>query len=107
MKALSDPTRFSILQMLLLRDFCVGGLARTLDISEAAVSQHLRILKGVGIVTGTKHGYFMHYQVERDVLESLAQSLMNLIAIDRIESGKCQPRAQDLCKLCNAEHRLS
>ena len=58
------------------------------------------------MVTGTKNGYFMHYQVERDVLESLAQALMNLIAIDRVESGDCQPRAQDLCKLCNTEQRL-
>jgi len=102
MKSLSDQTRFKIVGMLLTRDFCVGGLARTLDISEAAVSQHLKLLKDVGLVNGEKHGYFTHYQVERGVLEGLANALLGMTEVDRTLYGECQPRARETCRLCNS-----
>lgn len=106
MKALADQTRFSIVQMLLLQDFCVGGLARTLDISEAAVSQHLRNLKDVGLVTGEKNGYFTHYRVERNVLTALAGALSELVVVERSDIGACQPKSRELCKLCGQGHGL-
>lgn len=104
MKALADQTRFSIVQMLLLQDFCVGGLARTLGVSEAAVSQHLKALKEVGLVTGEKNGYFMHYKVEREVLSALAGALSELVVVERSETGECQPKAREYCKLCSVGH---
>jgi DNA-binding transcriptional ArsR family regulator len=106
MKVLSDQTRFSIVHMLLSRDYCVGGLARMLDISEAAVSQHLRLLNEVGIVSGEKKGYFKHYQVERSVISNLAGALLNLVGTERTVLGECHPRARETCKLCNAEHHV-
>jgi ArsR family transcriptional regulator len=106
MKALADQTRFSIVTMLLLQDFCVGGLARTLDISEAAVSQHLKNLKDVGLVTGEKYGYFMHYKVDRNVLTALSGALSELVMVERSETGECQPKSRELCKLCGQGHDL-
>jgi ArsR family transcriptional regulator, arsenate/arsenite/antimonite-responsive transcriptional repressor len=101
LKSLSDQTRYKILKMLLARDYCVGGLARSLNISEAAVSQHLKILKEAGIVTGNKHGYFMHYQVDVGLVEHLANELMGLTRIDRVKTSECQPHARGSCLLCN------
>ena len=106
MKALSDQTRFSIVQMLLLQDFCVGGLARTLGVSEAAVSQHLKALKEIGLVNGEKNGYFMHYKVEREVLSALSRALSELVVVERIETGECLPKARDNCKLCSLGHGI-
>ena len=60
MKALSDETRLKIINLLLNFDFCVGALSRQLGISEAAVSQHLQILRKAGLVTGEKRGYYTH-----------------------------------------------
>ena len=45
LKAMSDETRFKILTLLLEHNYCVRGLAKKLDLSEAAVSQHLKILR--------------------------------------------------------------
>lgn len=103
LRSLSDQNRYKIVRMLLARDYCVSGLARTLNISEAAVSQHLKILKEAGIVTGIKHGYFMHYQVDLALVTHLANELHGLTRIDRIQVSECQPHAKGSCLLCNLE----
>lgn len=106
MKALSDKTRFSIVKMLLMRRYCVGGLARRLQISEAAVSQHLKVLKASNLVTGTKSGYFMRYEVEREALKVLAGNLLRIVDTESNELFECQTREQKTCKLCNENLRI-
>lgn len=60
-EALGDPSRLAIVQCLAERPRAVGELARELPISRPAVSQHLRVLKGAGLVTdqavGTRRVY--------------------------------------------------
>jgi ArsR family transcriptional regulator len=75
LKALADGTRFRIIDLLLTHDLCVGALASRLNISKAAVSQHLQILRRAGLVRGEKRGYWTHYSVDRDVLHHIAQEL--------------------------------
>jgi ArsR family transcriptional regulator len=75
-KAIADKTRFRILNLLLTNDFCVGALASRLDISKAAVSQHLQVLRKVGLVTGEKRGYWTHYTVQRSLLHEVADALI-------------------------------
>ena len=77
-KALSDETRFKLLQILLTRDLCVGALAHQLKISEAAVSQHLKQLRKVRLVKGEKRGYWTHYMVEKNRLNDLSKILDEL-----------------------------
>ena len=59
--ALSDPTRQTVLNLLRRRPSTVGELASQLPVSRPAVSQHLQVLKSVGLVEeerrGTRH-YF-------------------------------------------------
>ena len=54
--ALGDPTRMAIFQKLASRPFAVNELARTLPVTRPAVSQHLKVLKDVGLVTDSKSG---------------------------------------------------
>ena len=61
--------------LLLRRNCCVRALARQLDISEAAVSQHLKVLREAGLIFGEKCGYFMHYTVNRAALKELSSQL--------------------------------
>ena len=58
LKAIADETRLKIIKLLLGHDYCVKGLAKRLDISESAVSQHLKLLKEIGILEGEKRGYY-------------------------------------------------
>ena len=71
-------TAFLLLRLLLRRNCCVRALARQLDISEAAVSQHLKVLREAGLIFGEKCGYFMHYTVNRAALKELSSQLSRM-----------------------------
>jgi ArsR family transcriptional regulator, arsenate/arsenite/antimonite-responsive transcriptional repressor len=66
--ALSDPTRLRLLHLLCHQStpgcYCVNNLSELLGITQPAVSQHLRVLKSVGLITGEKRGFYMHYQID-------------------------------------------
>lgn len=68
LKALGDETRLKILIILSRRKICAKGISKHLGISEAAVSQHLKILKEAGIVIGEKLGYFVKYDIKESSL---------------------------------------
>jgi ArsR family transcriptional regulator len=75
LKALADESRFRIINLLLTHDLCVGALASHLEISKAAVSQHLQILRKAGLVRGEKRGYWTHYSVNKSVVHQIAEDL--------------------------------
>lgn len=89
LKALGDETRFKLFLLLSEKRICVKGLAKTLEISESAVSQHLKVLKEAGLVKGEKVGYYVHYIVQKDVLTEL-QGLIGKLAdgVNSIEEQK-------------------
>jgi len=91
------------LKELLAHDYCVGGLARTLNLTEAAVSQHLKILKKAGIITGERQGYFMHYQVDLHFLKQVANNLIEMSETSRTKTSSCSPAAKEHCTLCNSK----
>lgn len=101
LKSLSDPTRYHIVSLLLTYDYCVGKLAEIVGISESAVSQHLKILREAGVVQKVKRGYFMHYQVDRTLLQELAQQMVRLSETISIES-ECQARRKYECSCCRS-----
>jgi DNA-binding transcriptional ArsR family regulator len=67
-KVLSVDTRVRMIELLKRRSLCVNALARALEITPAAVSQHLRVLRDADIVTSDKQGYFVHYRVNDEML---------------------------------------
>ena len=70
---LSDPTRLRLVKLLYRqrgpRALCVNALANLLGVTQSAVSQHLRILKSIGLVKGERRGYHIHYLINSDALE--------------------------------------
>lgn len=89
LKALADETRFNIINLLLKHDFCVGALAKRLSLSDAAVSQHLQVLRKTGLVTGEKKGYFTHYCVNRGILIKAADEIKSLASQPRQCGSSC------------------
>jgi DNA-binding transcriptional ArsR family regulator len=63
-KVLSVEARVRILQLLKGHALCVGALAARLDVTQGAVSQHLRVLRDAGLVVAEKQGYYVHYRVD-------------------------------------------
>jgi ArsR family transcriptional regulator len=113
LKTLADETRFKLVKLLLTHDLCVGGLAKHLGVSEAAVSQHLKSLREAGVVRGEKRGYWTHYSVEKEKLHELADLLGALTRLEPcLESVciktlnnkiDCQKEEKKMCD-CKCQH---
>ena len=71
-KALGDETRLGLVALLAQQEpgnaLCVGRLARELDVTPSAVSQHLRVLKDLGLVHAERRGYRIHYFLDAERL---------------------------------------
>jgi len=62
--ALADPSRRAIFETLTRGEAAVKDLTARFDISQPAVSQHLAVLKGAGLVSGRREGRCVYYRVE-------------------------------------------
>ena len=69
MKALSDPTRREILQLLKQGSMTAGEIGAQFDITGAAVSRHLSVLKDADLVRDRRDGKFIIYELNASVLE--------------------------------------
>ena len=78
-KVLSVENRVRILQLLEGRALCVGALAARLDITQGAVSQHLRIMRDAGLVIDEKRGYYVHYRVDPRTLAAWREAVQQLL----------------------------
>ena len=67
-KALSVDTRVRMVQILKNHALCVGALSARLDVTQGAVSQHLRILRDADLVVPEKRGYYVHYRLNEKTL---------------------------------------
>jgi len=74
-KILSVDKRIEIIELLKKEPMSVNALAEALGITQSAVSQHLRVLKGAGLVEADRQGYWIYYSLNRDALEKCRQRL--------------------------------
>jgi len=79
-QALSVEARLKILRMLKNHPLCVNGLTCQLNMTQSAVSQHLRVLKSVGLVKSVKKGYWVHYSVDCDTLAKCRKILNEVLS---------------------------
>jgi ArsR family transcriptional regulator len=78
-KALRDPTRRRILEMLKKRDLTVGEISEAFDMSTPSISYHLDLLKHARLVSARKNGQFVTYSLETTVLDESVGWLLDLI----------------------------
>jgi DNA-binding transcriptional ArsR family regulator len=70
-KALNDPTRRKILEMLLARDMTAGEIVEEFNISGPSISHHLDLLKQAKLVTAEKEGQFIYYSLNTTVVDEI------------------------------------
>lgn len=87
-KALSSDTRVRIVQLLTGKTLCVGALSARLDVTQGAVSQHLRILRDAGLVVAEKRGYYVHYRLSETTLARLSGEVARLLEESRKKGAK-------------------
>ena len=80
-KVLSVDARVRIVQILKRRSLCVTELTGTLGITQAATSQHLRVLKDAGIVRFQKRGFHVYYYLDKQNLARLGKAINGLFKI--------------------------
>lgn len=84
LKALSDPTRLKIIKILKECNcmLCVNAITNKLNVTQSAVSQHLRILRQAGLVKSERSGYFIHYAVNLNALNELNELQKSILGIN-------------------------
>lgn len=74
-KALTDPTKFSILQMLRGKNMYAGEIARALGLSGPTISHHMATITGLGLVRISKSGHRIYYERDEQTLERYLSNL--------------------------------
>ena len=78
MKALSDPNRREILELLKSGRLSAGEIAEKFSVSGAAVSKHLSVLKDADLIRDTREGKHIYYELNTSVLEEVMLWLVGL-----------------------------
>lgn len=77
-KALNDPTRRAILELLRQGDRTAGEIAEHFEISRPSISHHLDLLKQAGMVTNVRDGQFQRYALNTTVVDEVVGWLLTL-----------------------------
>lgn len=70
-KALNDPTRREILELLQQKDMTAGEIAENFNISFPSISHHLDLLKQAKLVIAEKEGQFVYYSLNTTVVDEI------------------------------------
>ena len=77
-KALNDPTRREILELLKEKDLTAGEIADQFSISKPSISHHLDLLRQAGLVVSVKEGQFVYYSLNTTVMDEMLKWIINL-----------------------------
>jgi len=102
LKALCDPTRLSIFDMLMEGVQCNCEIAGRLGLSLGLVSHHLRILRQVGLIQSERDpedARWVYYSIDQEALTELNQAMNHLLDVNRIQPRlpSCGPRKCNQC----------
>lgn len=78
-KALSDPNRRKILNLLKEKDMTAGEIADFFNISKPSISHHLNLLKQANLVIDERHGQNILYSLNTTVFQELLSFFLNII----------------------------
>lgn len=81
-KALSDPTRREILNLLRNGPLSAGEIVEHFDMTGATISHHLSILKYAGIIDDEKRGKYIYYYLNTSVLDDVLSWMISLKGVD-------------------------
>ena len=102
--ALADPTRLKLVKLLCRQSgnvLCVNALAGRLEVTQSAVSQHLRVLRVIGLVKAERRGYHIHYFINLEALDRYRNIISDVLRIQ-------EPHDEKLCgNHCNKKEKTN
>ena len=116
-RALADPTRLRLLNLIADREICVCYLVEILRMSQPKVSRHLAYLRRAGIVASRREGKWMHYRLRTPDDEAAAAILREVLRrlqpmpamrkdVSRLASACCAPGRFEVPAAAPAPHEL-
>ena len=78
LKALADPIRRDILNMLKKQRMAAGDIADHFSVTAPSISRHLSVLKDADLIRDTREGKFIYYEINTSVLEETMLWIANL-----------------------------
>ena len=88
LKALSDPIRREILNLLKAGRLSAGDIADHFPVTGASVSRHLSVLKDADLIRDTREGKFIYYELNASVLEEIMLWLTDLKGDEKNDQKK-------------------
>lgn len=93
-KALSDPTRRRVLQLLRNGPLSAGDLAAHFEVSKPTMSAHFAVLREADLIDSTKHGTTVMYCLKLSVLEDSLLGFAELLGIKPRKKPNSNPKAK-------------
>jgi ArsR family transcriptional regulator len=87
-RALSDPTRREILQLLKGRDMSAGELAQRFPLAKSTLSGHFNVLKHARLIVSERRGTTIVYSLNLSVFEEALSAVMDLLHTGRERKGE-------------------
>ena len=82
LKALADPTRREILNMLKQSSLSAGEIVERFDMTGASISRHLSVLKDADLIHDRREGKFIYYELNASVLEEIMLWISDLKGVN-------------------------
>jgi len=102
LKALSNPFRLEIIEMLSQGEKSVEGIVQTTNLTIANASQHLQVLKNNNIVKSRKDGHYVYYSLVNDEFLSVYQHIIKYAVSEIAELERIMNRQREDSKSLNA-----
>ena len=77
-KALSDPTRITIIRLLQGKELCANELRASFNISQPTLSYHMRLLTDSNLVSCRKSGTYAYYRLNPEMWNCVAEAYASL-----------------------------
>ena len=78
MKALAEPLRWHIVELLAGEDLCVCHLVEELDVPQPLVSHHLKVLRDAGLVESERFRYWTYYRLRTEALAEVGRAFVRV-----------------------------
>jgi ArsR family transcriptional regulator len=91
LRALADPTRARIVELLAGEQLCVCHLVEEIGAKQTNLSNHLRVLRDLGVVEAEPAGRFAYYRLRTEVLEKVASHYAQLASRSRLALAVKRP----------------
>jgi ArsR family transcriptional regulator, arsenate/arsenite/antimonite-responsive transcriptional repressor len=93
-KAIAEPIRLQIIDILSNGELCACDILRNLSISQPTLSHHMKALIASGWVSASKRATWMYYSINGDAVEQMHQYMLNLT------SRKADAPIRVVCDIC-------